>query len=129
MAATVAGRVAFGLGVTPKVCPKCTGAVEGFWRLSCAGMAAAASADLGCGDRITAGLASLMTGIASLASTWIVFRSGLGSGLGILIFGASNFTSKSFGGSFIGGGGGIFAFGGGGGGLVGKINSVSSCLC
>src|SRR5271166_1373753 len=104
MAATVAGRVALGFGVTPKVWPKCTGAVEGFWRLSCAGMAAAASADLGCGARITAGLASLMTGIVCLASIWIGFKSGLGSGLGSVIFGASNFTSRSFGGSFIGGG-------------------------
>ena len=29
MAATVAGRVALGFGVTPKVSPRCTGAVEG----------------------------------------------------------------------------------------------------
>jgi hypothetical protein len=38
--------------------PKCTGAVEGFTLLSCAGMAAV-SAALGCGARITAGLAAL----------------------------------------------------------------------
>ena len=61
MAATVAGPVALGLGVTPKVCPECTGAVEGLDGVTCAGMAAVRAA-LGCGARITSGLAALMTG-------------------------------------------------------------------
>src|ERR1017187_5671535 len=59
IAAIVAGPLALGLGVTPKVSPRCTGAVEGLTRLSCAGMAAATSAALGCGARTMAGLAAL----------------------------------------------------------------------
>src|ERR1035437_1160516 len=120
MAATVAGRVAFGLGVTPKVSPKWTGFVEGLTWLSCAGMAAAARADLGCRARITAGLAAFMAGRFTLASIWVGFRSGFGSGLGMLIFGASNFTFGTFGGS---------STGGGGGGSIGRISSVCSYLC
>ena len=97
MAATVAGRLALGLGVTPKVWPRCTGAVEGFTEVDCAGIAAVIAA-LGCGARITDGLAALITGILTLASIWIGFGSGLGSGLGIMILGCSSFTS-SLGGS------------------------------
>ena len=43
IAATVAGRLAFGLGVTPKVSPRCTGLVEATVLL-CAGMAAVSAA-------------------------------------------------------------------------------------
>ena len=103
MAAIVAGRVALGLGVTPKVSPRCTGAVEGLTLLSCAGMAADKAA-LGCGARTTAGLASAFTtGSVILASIWIGFGSGLG--LGISIFGASISSLGSFGGEGSLGGG------------------------
>src|SRR5579863_8804062 len=119
MAATVAGRVALGFGVTPKVSPKCTGAVEGLAWATWAG-AAAVRAALGWGARITAGLAAFTTGKAVFASICRGFRSGFGSTLGILILGASSLTSGSLGVSTLGGGG-IFIFRGGGGGVVGKI--------
>src|SRR5580658_10919652 len=128
MAATVAGRVALGLGVTPKVWPRCTGAVEALRVLSCAGMAAVMAA-LGCGARTTEGLATLITGIATLASNWIGLGSGLGSGLGITILGCSSLTSILGGsGSLILGGSGSLTLGGGGG-VLGRINTVSSYLC
>src|SRR5580692_11794344 len=113
MAATVAGRVAFGFGVTPKVSPRCTGAVEGLTWADCAGMAAVRAA-FGCGARMMEGLASLTTGILTLASISIGFRSGFGSGLGILILGASYLIS-SLGGSIglIFGGSGSLIFTGG----------------
>lgn len=94
-----------------------------------AGIAAPAKAALGCGARITCCLAPLMAGRVSLASIWMGFRSGLGSGLGTLILGASNFISGIFGGSSMGGGGGILTLGGGGGSLAGRISIVSSYLC
>src|SRR6201993_1029936 len=125
MAATVAGRVALGLGVTPKVSPRWTGAVDGFAWGTCAG-AAAVRAALGWGARIIAGLACFTTGRAVLASICTGFRSGFFSIFGILILGASSLTSGSFGVSTTLGGGGIFIFNGGGGGVVGKINSVCS---
>ena len=84
MAAIVAGRVALGFGVAPKVWPRCTGAVEGLTLLSCAGMAAVKAA-LGCGARMMAGFgASFTTGSASFASIWIGFGSGFGFGISIL---------------------------------------------
>src|ERR1035441_2310323 len=108
MAAIVAGRVALGLGVAPKVWPRCTGAVEGLTLLSCAGMAAVKAA-LGCGARMIAGLGSFIAGIGSLASIWIGFGSGFG--FGIAIFGASI--------CILGRGVGVWA----------TINSVISYLC
>src|ERR1700722_4139072 len=105
MAATVASRVALGLGVTPNVSPRCTGDVEGLSALFCAGMAAVKT-DLGWGASITVGcLAGLKTGTLTLAS----IRTGLGSGnlgLGISILGAWSFTSGILGVSLTGGGGG-----------------------
>src|ERR1039457_4837676 len=114
MAAMLAGRVALGLGTAPKVCPKCTGAVEGLLPGAWAGMAAAESAALGCGARIAAGLAALMGGSAILASIWMGF-SGFGSSLGITILGASSFPCGTTGsGILIFGGGVSFSFAGGG---------------
>src|SRR5208282_228887 len=106
----------------------CTGFVEGLTSLLCAGMAAVRAA-LGCGARMIEGLASLTTGIVTLASIWIGFRSGFGSGLGILILGGSYLIS-SLGetGGWILGGSGSFTFSGGCG-VVGTINTVSSYLC
>src|SRR5271165_5239125 len=128
MAATVAGRVALGLGVTPKVSPRCTGAVEALTEVDCAGMAAVMAA-LGCGASTTSGLAALISGILTLASIWIGLGSGLGRGLGILIFGCSSLTSTLGGsGILIFGGSGILTFTGGGG-VVGTIRIVSSYLC
>src|ERR1035437_213508 len=125
MAATVAGPLALGLGRTPNVWPSCTGFVEGLRLLSCAGIAAGASTAFGCGASLTSSLAFLMAGIVSLASIWTGFKSGLGSGFGTLIRGASNFTSGTFG-SSTGGGGGIFSLGLGGSFLAGKISVVTS---
>src|SRR5580658_5428972 len=65
--ATVAGRVELGFGVAPKVSPRCTGAVEGFCRLFCAGMAAV-SAALGCGANVTVCGRGWITGIFTFAS-------------------------------------------------------------
>src|SRR5580700_10982141 len=127
MAATVAGRVALGFGVTPNVSPRCTGAVDAFTRLFCAGMAAAARAALGCGARMICGLAALMVGRLTFASSCTGFGSGFSFGISIL--GASSFTCGGLGISFIGGGGGILTLIGGGGGVVGKISSVCSYLC
>jgi hypothetical protein len=107
--ATVAGRVAFGFGITPKVWPRCTGAVEAFTLEFCAGMAAV-SADLGCGARVT------ICGLAFIAGrfTFASISTGLGSGLGSgsAIFGASiaSFGASGGGGSLISGGGGVFGF-------------------
>ncbi len=67
MAATVAGRVALGLGVTPKVSPRCTGAVDGLTIEFCAGIAAARAA-LGCGARITVCGLGCTAGSVTLAS-------------------------------------------------------------
>ena len=125
MAAIVAGRVALGLGVAPKVWPRCTGAVEGLTLLSCAGMAAVKAA-LGCGARMIAGLGSFIAGIGSLASIWIGFGSGFG--FGIAIFGASICILGGAGGGGSLGGGVTFTLGRGGG-VVGTINSVISYLC
>src|ERR1700721_3825703 len=128
MAGTVAGRVALGLGVTPKVSPRCTGAVEGLARLFCAGIAAVRAA-LGWGARTTAGLAALAAGRLTLASISTGFGSGLGSGLGMLILAVSSFSSTlgGSGGVILGGSGSLTL--GGGGGVVGRINTVSSYLC
>src|SRR5579871_3117735 len=128
MAATVAGRVALGFGVTPKVWPRWTGAVEAFTVLVCAGMAAV-SAAFGCGARIMAGFAAFICGVSSLLSISTGFRAGLGSILGTLIFGCSScISSLGFGGGGSLGGGGVLNLGGGGG-VVGKISSVCSNLC
>src|SRR5208283_2743399 len=103
MAAMVAGRVALGLGVTPNVCPRCTGAVDGFTLESCAGMAAV-RADLGCGANVTI--------------------CGLAFGFGNTIWRSCNCTLGGSGGGMTGGGGCLIFTGGGG--VVGMISSVIS---
>src|SRR5580698_4573208 len=121
MAAMVAGRVALGLGVAPNVWPRCTGEVDGFTRLFCAGIAAV-SAAFGCGARFTICGFAGTTGMFTLAS--MMTGLGIGCGLGITIcLGCS--CNWSFGCS---GGGGIFGGGGvliliSGGVVVGTINS------
>src|ERR1039457_3750930 len=127
MAAMVAGRVALGLGVAPKVWPRCTGAVEGLTLLSCAGIAAVRAA-LGCGARTMAGFgASFTTGSANFASIWMGFGSGLGFGISILR--ASNSILGGCGGGGSLGGGVTLTFGGSGGGFMGTTSSVNSYLC
>src|SRR5258708_7358854 len=128
MAATVAGRLAFGFGVTPNVSPRCTGAVEAFTVFVCAGMAAVKAA-FGWGARMIDGFAAFICGVVSFDSISRGFRAGFGSGFGMLIFGCSIWISSfGFGGSGSLGGGGVLNFGGGGG-VVGKISSVCSNLC
>src|ERR1039458_1686694 len=122
MAATLAGRVALGLGVTPKVWPRCTGAVDGFTVEFCAGIAAAKAA-LGCGARITVCGFGCTAGRFTLASIWIGFGSGFGLGISICRGCSSTLGGSGGGGSSCGGGCLIFTAGGG---LLGTTSSVIS---
>src|ERR1039458_1114794 len=123
MAAMVAGPLALGFGMTPKVWPRCTGAVEGLTWLSCAGMAAGFRAVLGCGASMTEVLDGLMAGIATLASIFTSGNLGSGLGLGIAILGASSFSSGSWGISCAGGGGGTLAL------ILGGVFGTIICVC
>src|SRR5208283_3453300 len=113
MAAIVAGRVALGLGGAPKVSPRCTGAVDGFTWLFCAGMAAV-SAALGCGARFTICGFTGTTGRLTFASICTGFGSGFGLGNSICLGRNSNCSlGCSISGGSLGSGGRLIFISGG----------------
>ena len=119
----MAGRVELGLGVTPKVSPRCTGAVDALTVLFCAGIAWS-SAALGCGASVITGALAGITGMFTLASIWTGFGSGFGFGISICLGCNSTFGISGGGGTCGGGGSGLMCTGGGG--VAGMTSSVCS---
>ena len=77
------GRRPAGVGIRrdAEVSPRCTGLVDAFTVFDCAGIAAVRAA-FGCGARIIAGFAALISGVFSLASISMRLQSRLRLGLG-----------------------------------------------